>query len=282
MKKIIFIFCCFITLSAYSQSVEDNPEVRNWLDNMFQHLDKSKVPYGYLRDYAFELADLDIYNGKELNDSNYVNRTAFENLLRTMRSASVGTKPYNVDEILSAQYALDKENAGIMGVLIYQYSYIREDALSKNLIRYENEQVYDNTVNGVWQNPYATGYTLGFSAQDTTLYGSRIDYSFPSAIWKSNVSVKFEWNTKTETGTTAEWIRHDEWRVPTFDDKVFKVTVYMRIVNAEGMTSNTMYFPLDATAPYCFESGSPQKIYKVYYPSPIRELRIDPNFLVLM
>ena len=123
MKKIIFIFCCFITLSAYSQSVEDNPEVRNWLDNMFQHLDKSKVPYGYLRDYAFELADLDIYNGKELNDSNYVNRTAFENLLRTMRSASVGTKPYNVDEILSAQYALDKENAGIMGVLIYQYSY---------------------------------------------------------------------------------------------------------------------------------------------------------------
>lgn len=86
MKKIIFIFCCLITLSAYSQSVEDNPEVRNWLDNMFQHLDKSKVPYGYLCDYAFELADLDIYNGKELNDSNYVNRTAFENLLRTMRS----------------------------------------------------------------------------------------------------------------------------------------------------------------------------------------------------
>lgn len=42
MKKIIFIFCCFITLSVYSQSVEDNPEVRNWLDNMFQHLDKSK------------------------------------------------------------------------------------------------------------------------------------------------------------------------------------------------------------------------------------------------
>ena len=82
MKNIIFLLCCIFYMSALGQShfVEDTPEVRNWLDNMFQHLDKSKIPHGLLRDYAFELADLDIYNGKELNDSNYVDRVAFENL----------------------------------------------------------------------------------------------------------------------------------------------------------------------------------------------------------
>ena len=134
--------------------VEDTPEVRNWLDNMFQHLDKSKIPHGLLRDYAFELADLDIYNGKELNDSNYVDRVAFENLLRTVRSSSVGAKPFNAEEVLATQHSLSRRGKGIIGVVLYQYSYIREDALSSHLIRYENEQVFDNEVNGVWQNRY--------------------------------------------------------------------------------------------------------------------------------
>lgn len=190
MKNIIFVLCCMFYMSALGQShfVEDTPEVRNWLDNMFQHLDKSKVPHGLLRDYAFELADLDIYNGKELNDSNYVNRVAFENLLRTIRSSTVGVKPFNAEEVLANQYSLSGRGKGVMGVLLYQYSYIREDALDNHLIRYDNEQVFDNEVNGVWQNPYATGYTLGFSAQDTVFYGSKISYSFPSSIWKSNIT----------------------------------------------------------------------------------------------
>lgn len=190
MKNIIFVLCCILYMPAWGQAqfVEDNREVRDWLDNMFQHLDKSKVPHGLLRDYAFELADLDIYNGGKPNDSNYVNRVAFENLLRTIRSSSVGSKPFNAEKVLADQYSLSGRGKGIMGVVLYQYSYIREDALTGHLIRYENGQVFDNEVNGVWQNPYATGYTLAFSAQDTVFYGSNISYSFPSSIWKSNVA----------------------------------------------------------------------------------------------
>lgn len=189
MRNILFIICCLVSFPIWAQSVEDNPEVRNWLDNMFQRLDKSKVPHGLLRDYAFELADLDVYNGKELNDSNYVNKVGYENLLRTIRSASVGTKPFIAEEVLAAQYSLGGKGKGVIGVVLYQYSYIREDALTKKLIKYENEQVSDNVINGVWQNPYATGYTLGFSAQDSTLYGSTIVYSFPATIWKSNITI---------------------------------------------------------------------------------------------
>ena len=100
------------------------------------------------------MPDLDIYNGKELNDSNYVDRVAFENLLRTVRSSSVGAKPFNAEEVLATQHSLSRRGKGIIGVVLYQYSYIREDALSSHLIRYENEQVFDNEVNGVWQNRY--------------------------------------------------------------------------------------------------------------------------------
>lgn len=77
------IFCA---LPASGQSLEDNAEVREFLDDMFGQLDMSKVPTGLLRDYAFELVDFDRYDGKVLTDSNYVEKTTFEYLLRSIRS----------------------------------------------------------------------------------------------------------------------------------------------------------------------------------------------------
>lgn len=79
--------------------------------------------------------------------------------------------------------------------ILYQYSYIRADALTSNLIRYENGQVLDNVINNIWQNPYASNYTLGFSPQDSILLGSVIHYSFPVNLWLSNItpsSIEFD------------------------------------------------------------------------------------------
>lgn len=60
MRNII-IRCWFIiisitvgTLHLYGQAVEENQEIRTFLDNMFEPLDKSRVPHGLLRDFAFE------------------------------------------------------------------------------------------------------------------------------------------------------------------------------------------------------------------------------------
>ncbi|WP_317469118.1 hypothetical protein [Bacteroides hominis] len=195
MKYKMLLLFCFISISIFSQSVEDTPDVRHWLDTMFKHIDKTKVPHGILRDYAFELADLDIYNGKELNSINYVDRIAFENLLRTIRSGSLGANLFDVKEILANQYALGGKGKGVVGVVLYQYSYIRADALTSNLIRYENGQVLDNVINNIWQNPYASNYTLGFSPQDSILLGSVIHYSFPVNLWLSNItpsSIEFD------------------------------------------------------------------------------------------
>ncbi|WP_052332500.1 esterase/lipase family protein [Bacteroides neonati] len=187
MRKTLLILFCLIAISAFSQQVEDNSDIRNWLDKTFNNIDKKKIPHGILRDYAFELADLDMYNGRELNDSNYVNRIAFENILRTIRSGTVGTKSFDANIILANQYSRSAPGKGVIGVALYQYSQIRADALSNKLIRYENNQVFDNNINGVWQNPYQSNYTFGFSAQDSLLYGNSIHYTFSADLWKSNV-----------------------------------------------------------------------------------------------
>lgn len=193
MKTKIFLFLTVFLLAqnVHSQEVEDNEEIRNMLNQMFDHLDKKRVPHGLLRDYAFELVDLDQYKG-QINDSNYINRTIYENILRTVKSSSVKEPPYSsVDEILKAQYEIGKakENLGVIGLAMFEYSQIREDALTAKLIKYEKEQVYDNFINGVWQNPYETRHVLAFALQDTLLYGNYVEYSFPDKLWKTNLGI---------------------------------------------------------------------------------------------
>ena len=46
-------------------SIEENDIVRSALDEMFEDLDKSRVPTGYLLDYAVDLVELSDYDGTE-------------------------------------------------------------------------------------------------------------------------------------------------------------------------------------------------------------------------
>ena len=117
----LLLFFLYSTCILNAQtSIEDNEEVRNYLNYLFEHLDKGRVPHGFLRDYAFELADLDIYNGAVINDSNYIDKVAYENVLRTIRSASVTTPPFFVEDILSIQNNLGSSSDCIIGVALYQ------------------------------------------------------------------------------------------------------------------------------------------------------------------
>lgn len=197
MKKTSFKFIVLSLLlwlslpPIYGQAVEENQEVRNFLDNMFQHLDKSKVPKGLLSDYAFELVELDRFNGYQLNENNYTDRETYELLLRTIRSSAVGTKPFgNVNDILTNQYNAGNTTTISLSGLAFQYSKIKSNALTSNLIRYENNKVYDNTIGGVWQNPYESKYVVGICAQDSIFEGSAFTFKLNSNCWFSNLSYK--------------------------------------------------------------------------------------------
>ena len=140
---IIGLFFANIVLSA--QSMEENPVVREALDEMFEHIDKSKVPTGLLRDYAFELVDFSKYDGKILSDSNIVDYSRFEAMLRSIRSSAVGVKPFNiVGNVINTIIGNQISGRIPIGVALYKYNYIAEDALTSSKIVYSNGQVYDS------------------------------------------------------------------------------------------------------------------------------------------
>ena len=138
---------------SFAQNIEDNEIVRDDLDAIFQNLDKSRIPTGYLRDYAFELIDFELFTGENLTDSNYVDATVLEMMLRSIRSSAVGTEPFtDAAEVLSE--LITNPSIIPIGIALYKYNYILGDALDEGLIRFENNKVYDvYSSSGVWQNP---------------------------------------------------------------------------------------------------------------------------------
>ena len=70
---ILFFVAISVPISISAQTVADNPIVRTALDEMFENLDKERVPTGYLLDYAMDIVDMDRYTGSELAEDNYVN-----------------------------------------------------------------------------------------------------------------------------------------------------------------------------------------------------------------
>mgnify|MGYP000017526665 CR=1 FL=1 len=69
MKKIklaiLTLALIFLTLFAQAQT----DALRNQLNTIFQNIDKSQVPSGFLEEYGAGLVPLDVFNG-QLTDSN--------------------------------------------------------------------------------------------------------------------------------------------------------------------------------------------------------------------
>lgn len=191
MKRVFSLLFLLFTLMVETNAqieLNENSNIRTYLNNMFSLLDFSKVPSGLLRDYAVEAADLDIYNGEEMNDSNYVSRDAFANILNTISSATVYGTPINPTSILESQNTHSSSTNCAIALALYKYSFIKQNALVDNLISYDNEKVADKYKNGVWCNPYDTGYTASFAPHQITYNSNTITFSFPSDIWLSNLT----------------------------------------------------------------------------------------------
>ena len=149
---------------AFSQET-NNKEIRNYLDRMFEKTQLTRVPTGFLLDYAVDLVNFDNYNGRVITDSNSVSISTFENALVSLQSADV-TKRQLTDVQRELYYFRneDKSNNINLGVLFYRYNYISEDALSANKIQFIDGQVIDNFDNhGNWINPYEESEIFCFS-----------------------------------------------------------------------------------------------------------------------
>lgn len=177
-KLLICISLMLFNQLSFAQNIEDNEIVRDDLDAIYQNLDKNRIPTGYLRDYAFELIDFELFTGENLTDSNYVDATVLEMMLRSIRSSAVGTEPFtDAAEVLSE--LITNPSIIPIGIALYKYNYILEDALDEGLIRFENNKVYDvYSSSGVWQNPYGDKYLFGFAPLAEISRNASVTYSF--------------------------------------------------------------------------------------------------------
>ena len=192
MKTVLtrmFSTICLLLFFYYNilgQTVSNNVIVREALDEMFELLDKSKVPTGYLLDYAVDIVDFDNYDGLHLTDSNYVTPSSFCDILTSIKSASVGTSAIgDVSQIMTDLHA-GGDNINI-GYVLYRYNYIKESALQDKLIDYTSGKVKDVYMDGVWQNPYNEAYLFAFTPGVSMSEIGNVIFSFSMGFSRFNI-----------------------------------------------------------------------------------------------
>jgi alpha/beta superfamily hydrolase len=186
MRKIYFLLTAgwlFCALSVCAQSptplsvapVSDT--LRKKLNLVFSPLDKSQVPTKYLEQYGNPLIPLDLFNNT-LTDSSRTNALAFRFLYATLSSsriygtssmptlATVNTRITNIEKTYPKAIPI--------AVLRWDYATLRPDAVSANLLRVQNDQLYD--VAGRTQSPYLTKTV--FAAAPSRSYSNSGTVSF--------------------------------------------------------------------------------------------------------
>lgn len=189
MKAYIKVLAIFLLNFILSQSTiaqnssEVFSSVRNHLDSMFEDLDKTKISTGFLEDYAIDLVDLHQYNGSDDPNGICVTRPIFDDIVRSISSASVVLHPIkaNCNYILDEFGALISDQTVNLKYALFRYNFIAEDALTSNKIEYDETQnkVYNVYRDGAFVNPYEEAVLFAFS---------------PSAIACTNTAVKYKLN----------------------------------------------------------------------------------------
>lgn len=94
MKKIQHLFVCvlfsLIAFNSVFAQTETDTTFSTQMNYIFSNLDKTKVPYGILRDYGMEFTNIENYNGTvPLVDSNYADINAFWDVYQTLLSSRI-------------------------------------------------------------------------------------------------------------------------------------------------------------------------------------------------
>ncbi|MCW3073454.1 MAG: hypothetical protein JWP69_523 [Flaviaesturariibacter sp.] len=186
MKKVLFLWA---TLIACFSSFAQTDSLRAKLDSVFQYVNKSLIPTGYLKEYGAELTPLHWLNGV-LTDSNMVGN------LDALRLAYTDLSTAKIQSSLSAMPALtivndsiDKLRKGVaapVAVLYGSYASLRDDALSQNLFTVSGEQIYD--VSGRNQSPYLTN-TLFAAASTRQRFRDTVRLTFSPALYYTNTGL---------------------------------------------------------------------------------------------
>lgn len=194
MKKIISlllsgVFCLSVT--SLTAQTETDSSFRSSMNYIFENVDKSKVPYGILRDYAMEFTNLENFNGTAaLADSNYTTPSVFWEVYNTLLMGRVHTSATGFlkqDTVDNRWYSYRQPGRITLSGLYFSYSRFKDNA-ANNYITITNNRLYDMYVSGVWQNPYQTETAFVISPSVTIYNGTGFTILLPVNTWLTNSS----------------------------------------------------------------------------------------------
>jgi len=217
MKKVLLLLGLFSTGVSFAQSEEPKEEWREIIEpftenvQMFGSLEREKIPYGILSDYAIETANLKLYDGKHQADSIVMDRTVLAEIYRTLQMGRIhdnSAEHFISFEDYSKRWRDYRKNSltditdtiptiYLSGVY-YKYAKIAENAIEEQKIRYEDNRLLDKYVNNVWQNPYETVATIAVAAPFNVFKSRNIKVALPQDLFLSNeydltdIAVDFE------------------------------------------------------------------------------------------
>jgi Secretion system C-terminal sorting domain len=152
--KIYFSIIIILVLNANGFCQID--PLRKKLDSIFQYVDKTQIPTGYLKEYGSEFLPLHSFNGL-LTDSNTVNsldifRTAYCDMVTAklpvpIINPSARVTIYNtllpLPQVNNQIDAVPNNGTSPIALLYTKYASLKETALTQNLFTVNNQQIYD-------------------------------------------------------------------------------------------------------------------------------------------
>ncbi|NJL77320.1 MAG: hypothetical protein HC892_22140 [Saprospiraceae bacterium] len=139
-----------------ASTAQTTDPVRVELNRVFANLNRSAIPTGVLQEYGQEFVDLQQYDGST-TATNIVDETSWSLIYHTFHSARItGTQSLpTIDQVNNNTETAQRSNSAVVVPILYgQYAYMRSDAVSSNLLRVQNNALYD--VAGRTQSPYLT------------------------------------------------------------------------------------------------------------------------------
>jgi len=181
--------CCLLQFNVLSAQNEVDTTFNTRINYVFGRLEKNRVPYGFLRDYAFEFTNLIAFDGVSLIDSNYVDYTTLGDIYNTLITSRIHTSAAGLisPAVWDSLWFSQRQNGIItLSGAFFNYARFADDAVSGGRLTISNDQFVDSYVNGAWQNPYTTRKLLAIAPSTDYYEGKNLKVILPSNLWFTN------------------------------------------------------------------------------------------------
>lgn len=186
-KFILSLFFAMLSYFSVAQQV-NNTEFKTKTVQVFQNLDKNRVPHGILLDFGMEFTNLQAFNGT-LTDSTYTNSQTMSDIYKTLLMCRVRSN-VTTGFITPQEYATRWYSQRTKGVITLSGQYFKYNRFADNAypnkINYSNNQFSDKFVGSVWQNPYEEKQLFAMTTSIAKYKGLNFQVKLPSNLFLTN------------------------------------------------------------------------------------------------